>query len=252
VKTYLADNPDDLFAFATQHLKDSKRSRVSIIDVNGKTYILKRYNLKNVLHKLRRRCQPSVAWKTWKATHLLAERGVLTPRILAALDLRNAAGYQGTFALYEYLAQAQDSTSMIKRYFLNPSTRQFLLKKMAACLWELHQRGVYHGDAKVNNFIWDEKNGEIHMYVIDLDSVRFVREVSNWQRLSDLKNLASSLGWWAHSIDPPSALLDYYARWYHPWKKGYVFWRYWFKKKAAKQLSHRQQRQRNDQSWDSC
>lgn len=243
IRKILLQNPDDLFCYATQHHKKSKRSRVSAIVLNGKKYILKRYNLKSWFHRCRRICGPSRAWKVWKNAHLFSARGIPTPKLLASIDLGKGISYQGSFALYEYIEGASKSYETLKDYYLTQPTRQKILEKLAALLCEMHQKGIYHGDAKISNFIWVETDGKTKVSVIDLDSLRLVRNVTNWQRLSDLKNMASSLAWWEHGGNIPEDLLDAYIARYPAWEKRRSFWLSRFKKKAMRQLKHREKRQ---------
>ena len=245
IKDILIKRPDELFKYAVENLKNSKRARVAIIEVNGIKYFLKRYNVKNILHKFRRVCSPSLAWKIWRNNNLFSEKGLTTSSLIAAIDFGKGVSYKGSFALYAYIDGAAKSIECVKNYYLDAAGRGGFLTLLARLIWEMHSKGIYHGDAKITNFIWVENKGDIKISIIDLDSVKFKQKVSEGQRVSDLKNMASSLACLDGSEQVAEELFDAYIKYHNSWEKRRAFWLKKVVRKADKQLAHRKKRRGN-------
>ena len=242
LKNIILDNPNLLFQYAYEHLKNSKRARLALIKLNGKKYLLKRYNLKNMFHRFRQLFRTSLSKKIWQRNHIFSDRGMLTSNLLASVDSGTGFSYQASFAVYAYIKGASESIGTTKKYYLNEQNRKKLLQHLTRLIRQMHSRGIYHGDAKITNFIWVETCGKPRIWIIDLDGVKFKKKITNRNRLSDIKNIASSLAWWDSNIKIAEELLDAYIGLHPAWKKKRSFWLAKLKKMASKQLKHRKKR----------
>ena len=239
----LSTEPNRLFEKALRDYKDSKRGRVSLIDLNGEQYVLKRYNINGFWHALRRSIWTSISSKVWYTTLLFSARRLKTPRILGVVNMGKGLSYNASFAVYDYVPGAEKSKDLVRDLLSGPK-RGIVLKKLATVLWQMHQRGVFHGDAKVSNFIWTEKSGGTQIHVIDLDSVRFKRRVTRRERLSDLKDMAASLVWWQIDDRIVRDFLDEYVGLHVSWKQSRDAWLKRLEKDVEKQVKHRRARQK--------
>lgn len=243
IRTYLVVNPDELFKFTEKNLKKSKRAKLAAIRFEGRRYILKRYNLKNWRHRLKRLLSPSLAWKIWKTNYLIKLRGISTSHLLAAVDVGTGLGYRCSYALYEYIDNISEGYRYIQDSFLDDRKRPYMMRRLAKLAWELHQKGIRHGDFKASNIIWsfDEQKGNLK--VIDLDAVRFNRFLRDGQRIADLKNMAS----YFLMLDPDPAktdlLFDEYVHLHPPWQHRRDRLYRSFRTKALRQLNHRLKRE---------
>ncbi|MCD6184753.1 MAG: hypothetical protein J7K84_03020, partial [Deltaproteobacteria bacterium] len=242
LKNIILENPDFLFQYAYEHLKNSKRARLALIKFNGQKYLLKRYNLKNIFHKFRQLFRAPVSRKIWRRNRIFLAKGMLTSNLLASVDLGAGFSYQASFAIYTYIEGASKSICTIKKYYLNEQNRKKLLLHLAQLIWQMHTHGIYHGDAKITNFIWVERCESPQVWIIDLDGVKFKKKITNRNRLSDIKNMASSLAWWNPNIKIAEELLNAYIRLYPVWGEKRNFWLVKLKNKASKQLKHRRKR----------
>ncbi|MBL0716452.1 MAG: hypothetical protein JJV89_00240 [Desulfosarcina sp.] len=240
LKKIILNNPDLLFQYAYEHLKNSKRARLALIELNGQRYLLKRYNLKNMFHRFRQLFRTPLSRKIWQRNHIFSDKGMLTSNLLAAVDLGTGFSYQASFAVYAYIEGASESICMLKKYYFNE--RKKLLSHLAHLIRQMHSLGIYHGDAKITNFIWVETCGKPKIWIIDLDGVSFKKKIRDRHRLSDIKNLASSLAWWDPKIKITEELLDAYMKLHRAWKKKRAVQLAKLKKKASKQLKHRRKR----------
>jgi tRNA A-37 threonylcarbamoyl transferase component Bud32 len=242
LKNIILKNPDLLFQYAYEHLKNSKRARLALIKLNGQKYLLKRYNIKSIFHKFRQLFRAPLSRKIWQRNHIFSNKGMLTSNLLAAIDSGAGFSYQASFAVYAYIKGASESICTLKKYYFNEQHRKKLLSHLTRLIWQMHSRGIYHGDAKITNFIWVETCGKPRIWIIDLDGVSFKKKITNMNRLSDIKNLASSLTWWDPNIKINEELLDAYIRLHPAWGKKRSFWLAKLKKMASKQLKHRKKR----------
>ncbi len=124
-------------------------------------------------------------WGAYK----LENRGLKT---IIPLDYRRERyeDFEG-FIIYPYFSQARISWSP-RWNNLSSAEKKVLLRKLVRFVWEMHERGVLHGDAKITNF-WLQ-NEEIGIF--DLDAVKFFKTLPpKKERLKDLATLAFSLIW---------------------------------------------------------
>jgi tRNA A-37 threonylcarbamoyl transferase component Bud32 len=243
IQSYLRLKPDELFKFTEKILKTSNRAKLAVIQFEGRRYILKRYNLKNWRHRLKRLLAPSLAWRIWKANHLIKMRGISTSHLLAAVDVGTGAGYRCSFALYDYIDDVSEGYRHIQDSFLDDRKRPYVMRRLAKLAWELHQKGIHHGDLKASNIIWSFNEEQENLKVIDLDAVRFNRFLRDGQRIADLKNLAS----YFLMLDPDPAktdlLFDEYVNLHPPWQHRRDRLYRSFRTKALRQLKHRLKRE---------
>ena len=191
IKNLLINNPDHLFDYVIKDFKLSKHSKKFLIDYNNKKYVLKHYNVKNHFPMLRRMIFPSMAWKIWERAQLFSARKIPTPILLASVDLGKCTFYQGTLALYKHIPEINNLQHSLRI----KSKQHEIIHKLSALILQMHNSGIYHGNAIINNFLWIEMGKGKKIYVADLDKVKFVRKISTRQRRSDLKDIIASLIW---------------------------------------------------------
>ncbi len=161
---FLAD-PDDLIDM-NRLLKKGNTATVAMVEVDGQRLVVKRYNIKNTWHALRRCPRPSRAWNSWRNAHRLALLGIPTPKPIALLEKRWGPFRSKAYFITEYVDGINvyhllhsESKKEIKHEDL---VEQFgnLLQKLANAL-------ISHGDFKATNFIFS--GGEL--IVTDLDAM---------------------------------------------------------------------------------
>ncbi|MGE0811180.1 MAG: lipopolysaccharide kinase InaA family protein [Immundisolibacter sp.] len=147
-------------------LKRGRSASVVRLTLDGRDVVVKRYNLKDFLHRLRRFWRPSRAWQSWRAAQRLLLWGVPTPKPVALLEerfgpLRGRAFYVSEYARGEPLATALPTA--------DPPTRALLLKNLCALLGTLARLRLSHGDLKATNLLVDNDNT---LMLLDLDALR--------------------------------------------------------------------------------
>lgn len=163
----LVHNPD---AYINQgHLyKTGGAATVVRIQYQGQPLVIKRYNIKNTLHWLKRFWRPSRAWHSWLAAHRLILLGIATPKPLAVME-RRWCGLRGpAWLITEYLS-GPDAISCFAPYLDTPPPTHWVLALQRLFTALIRER-ISHGDLKGHNLLWDESLGQWSL--IDLDAMQ--------------------------------------------------------------------------------
>ena len=161
----LLDDPDR--HIERGHLfKTGGAATVVRIDLDGRPLLVKRYNIKNPLHWLKRCWRPSRAWHSWVEGNRLDFLGIATPLPLAVREERRLGLRGRAWLVTEYL-QGQD---IIARFAaldgrLPAEAELVALDRLFATL--LRER-ISHGDLKGHNIFWQDGRWAL----IDLDAMR--------------------------------------------------------------------------------
>ncbi len=168
----------------TKIFKDSRTAKSGL----SENFFVKIYLARNFLHGLLRSLVGSRAWKTFWKAYQLKLRGILTPLPLLVWERKwKFKGIQAVL-LYPYEPGLRIGWHERWRAF-SPAERSNLLRQVVCFLWEIHEKGVFHGDAKLSNFF--QKEGLLGLF--DLDRTRFVKfGLPRDKRLKDLAHLAFS------------------------------------------------------------
>nr|WP_284060369.1 lipopolysaccharide kinase InaA family protein [Pseudomonas sp. NW5] len=160
----LAD-PDAAIA-AGQSLKLGGSATVARIEQDGRLLVIKRYNLKNTLHWLKRCWRPSRAWHSWVEGNRLAFLGIATPKPLAVREERRF-GLRGRAWLITEHAGTEDILTRFAAYRQGtpPEAELLALEQLFAAL---QRERISHGDLKGTNLLWQDGQWAL----IDLDALR--------------------------------------------------------------------------------
>ncbi|QJD59016.1 hypothetical protein HG264_08905 [Pseudomonas sp. gcc21] len=203
----LLDAPDQCF---TQQplLKDGGSSTVALASTGVREVVVKRYNIKNAIHWLKRFWRPSRAWHCWLSAHRLQFLGIATPTPLAMVEQRNGPLRSTAWLVTEYCS----GVNLLER-FGTDGDRTPTEEEAAALLrlfGQLFHARISHGDCKATNLLWRLEE----IVLIDLDGMRFYEtDSSAWRKAWEadrarfLRNwpAGSPLGMWLDSQLPRSA-----------------------------------------------
>ncbi|MGK8437644.1 lipopolysaccharide kinase InaA family protein [Ectopseudomonas hydrolytica] len=148
--------------------KTGGAATVARVELDGRQLVVKRYNVKNWLHWLKRFWRPSRAWHSWIEGNRLELLGIATPRPLAVIE-RRWCWLRGRAYLITDYCGGQDIIARFEAYkqAVPPENELLALDRLFAAL--LRER-ISHGDFKGHNLFWDEKQGAWSL--IDLDAMR--------------------------------------------------------------------------------
>ncbi len=241
IKKHLVAEPENLFLFCTNIYKDSRSAKIGSLEYKGNRYIFKRYNRRGFLHSLKYRFRTSRALSHWEKSIKFIYRNLPTPEILAAIEERKRGFLHISYVLSAMVGEGESGFRNHMDYLERNSPEA--LRHLVLMVWEMHQRGIYHGDAKLSNFIRDPGVHKYGYYVIDLDGSRFKRSVNAFERLCDLADLASSIEFFGIIDNPSGIIFNYYFSLGGESPKYLSLKRKFFYYQVKKKLSHKRRRQ---------
>ena len=172
-------------------LKEGNSATLALVPGKGRDLVIKRYNVKDWRHGLRRAPRPSRAWISWQGANVLAHLGLPTPRALGLREER-----WGPLRRVAYLI-TEASEGVPLEAWVNARGEvpvpgwldQALLELLSA----LDAAGLSHGDLKASNFLVEESRRRL--LLIDLDAMRLHR-CRHRQRRARQRDLRRFLANW--------------------------------------------------------
>ena len=160
----LAD-PDGFIA-AGVALKRGGSATVARVDTQERPLVVKRYNIKGVMHWLKRFWRPSRAWHSWVEAHRLEVLGIATPQPLAMIEMRRLGLRARSYLITDYIG-GQDIIARFAPYVdgAPPEHELLALEQLLAAL--IRER-ISHGDLKGTNVLWQDGSWAL----IDLDALQ--------------------------------------------------------------------------------
>ncbi|MCX2542927.1 lipopolysaccharide kinase InaA family protein [Pseudomonas sp. COW5] len=146
--------------------KTGGAASVGKVEVAGRPLVIKRYNIKNFAHWLKRFWRPSRAWHSWREGNRLAFLGIATPKPLAVLETRFFWLRSKAYLITEYLA-GPDIIERFAPYVENGEAPEAELQALDQLFARLIAERISHGDFKGHNLFWHEDRWAL----IDLDSM---------------------------------------------------------------------------------
>jgi tRNA A-37 threonylcarbamoyl transferase component Bud32 len=155
--------------------KTGGAASVGKVDVAGRKLVIKRYNIKNFAHWLKRFWRPSRAWHSWREGNRLAFLGIATPKPLAVLEKRFLWLRSRAYLITEYLP-GPDIIERFAPYVENGEAPESELQALDQLFARLIAERISHGDFKGHNLFWQDD----HWALIDLDSMCQHRSASSF------------------------------------------------------------------------
>ena len=146
--------------------KTGGAASVGKVEVAGRALVIKRYNIKNFAHWLKRFWRPSRAWHSWREGNRLAFLGIATPKPLAVLEKRFLWLRRRAYLITEYLP-GPDIIERFAPYVESGAAPETELQALDQLFARLIAERISHGDFKGHNLFWQEDRWAL----IDLDSM---------------------------------------------------------------------------------
>jgi hypothetical protein len=176
-------------------LKNSRHTLCLKISTESTKYFLKAYrssgNLKSIFYLFK---TPRVL-RAWHTSRNLLLRHISTPLPLVAIHTGNPWKSIYGAMLSPWIEAGDTNTILIKQTLKHRKQGDRLIKDLAYFLWQMHEKGVFHGDCKITNFCFNPagKNG---LTVFDLDSTRIRNALKDKERISDITDMCASMEMW--------------------------------------------------------
>ncbi|OQY21110.1 MAG: hypothetical protein B6I37_09265 [Desulfobacteraceae bacterium 4572_35.2] len=170
----LQADPDKLMARGKM-LKDGNSATVVAVEIANKSWVIKRYNIKNWWHALKRCWRPTRAWTSWGNAHRLSISQIKTPQPVAMIEKRF-----GPLRFGGYYVCAEVVAPNACEYLLDPQlkskTKEVVKEEFVSIFKVLQQLKISHGDFKGTNFLIQDNE----IWLIDLDAMSEFRSQSRF------------------------------------------------------------------------
>ncbi|MBX8530785.1 serine/threonine protein kinase [Pseudomonas cichorii] len=147
--------------------KTGGAATVGRVEVNGRTLLIKRYNIKHFAHWLKRFWRPSRAWHSWREANRLEFLGIATPRPLAVLEQRVLGLRRKAYLVTEFLS-GPDIIKRFAPYVESGDVPENELLALDLLFEQLIRERISHGDLKGHNLFWHQDRWAL----IDLDAMQ--------------------------------------------------------------------------------
>ncbi len=171
----LLDAPDRWVESGTP-LKRGRTCTVIGIQIDGLALVVKRYNIKNLRHRVNRAFRETRAAHCWRAAHLLIRSGIRTALPLAVVEHRLGPLRGKAYFVTEELTGTRLDQLLAEQ---PPDEMLTLAVEGLATLFErLLAARISHGDMKASNLFFDGDQ----LWLIDLDALRQHRNRTGLRR----------------------------------------------------------------------
>lgn len=174
-KQRLLTDPDAYIKTGTI-LKDGNTATVAKVTIKSQALVIKRYNIKNHRHALRRCLRPSRAMVSWRNAHHLRFLGIDTPQPLAVIEERWGGLRKRAYFIMAYLP-GRTIDQVVRDEVLNQQALNGYLDQLEALLKRLAAAQISHGDFKATNFLISSGR----LCLVDLDGMQAHRSSSGFK-----------------------------------------------------------------------
>ncbi|MCL2075136.1 MAG: serine/threonine protein kinase [Betaproteobacteria bacterium] len=154
----------DAFIARGEICKDGGTATVALVTLNNRQLVIKRYNIKNLRHRLSRSWRESRAWVSWREGNRMLALGMETAKPLAVIEERSFWLRGRAWLIMEHV---EGENALIR--LQSPEQRKEI-DAIKTLLAELEAARLSHGDMKGTNLVWRE--GSERWALLDLDSMR--------------------------------------------------------------------------------
>ena len=159
---------------------------------------IKRYNYQHFFYSLKYIFRSSRAKKAWKKANVLLSLGILTPYPVASLEKRSFLFLHHSLFVTTWIDGAFSLDRFFEDNFGQALTGHFLKEKWqfiseaARFIKTIHDFQIAHGDLKAKNILVKTSYERHLFYLLDLDSLKINKSLSQAERIRDLARLNAS------------------------------------------------------------
>lgn len=200
----LIKHPDAIFQHPdTQILKAGRSSTVAKIKIDDRYFVIKRYNIKNIWHRLRRCLRTTRAATSWILAQQLCLFGIPTAKPVAFVENRFFGLRGKSYFIMEYI-EGPHAGDYFANYRDGNEAMISVAERIVALFVNLTKLRLTHGDTKMTNILI--KNDQ--PYLIDLDGMmehrsqiglkmafknEMRRFMKNWETMPAVKSLFENI-----------------------------------------------------------
>lgn len=174
---FLADPDCYLDGEKVELLKDGKSTTVMRLKIGNADLVVKRYNIKDFRHGMKRSVVRTRASRSWKNAHLLRFYGIRTAQPVAMVECCWDSFPRTSYFISEYV-KGIPCLDFFKNYHYPDGEKEIVAKQLVDLLAQLQQLHISHGDMKASNIVFAGQGPVL----IDLDSMREYRSADRFKK----------------------------------------------------------------------
>lgn len=152
---------------SAQFLKQGRSSTVVKVTFDDHDYVVKRYNLKNPWHRLRRALRATRAAACWQLAHKMQLFGIATAKPIAYLETRWMGLRGQSYYVTEYVPGVHAGDYFAASH--SAIEEDTMVAHIVTLLKNLSKIDMSHGDLKITNILIDKNQQAL---LIDLDGAK--------------------------------------------------------------------------------
>ena len=149
-------------------MKDGNASTVAELFLDGKGYVLKRYNFRSLWHSIKYQFKPSRAARSWCNASILSMLGVYTPRPYLFIEERFAGFLKHKAYFLAEKIEAVNLWELTEKEEFSTAELSKITDSFRKLFNIMIDYKISHGDMKATNFIFYEDK----LLVLDLDAMK--------------------------------------------------------------------------------
>lgn len=163
---YFLAHPEAIFFHPTTKLLKAGRSATVIkVVLDQREFVVKRYNMKNIWHRLRRCLRETRACTSWRLAQKLKLFDIATAKPAAFIE-RRLFGLRGqSYYVTEYVS-GQHAGDYFSQHRNDEAQTTLMVKRITSLLKNVAKLEITHGDLKITNILVDQEEQPV---LIDLD-----------------------------------------------------------------------------------
>lgn len=178
----LLEDPDGALERCPKLLKSGPNRTSTVGAFDG--LVLKRYNVKKKISLLKDIGRPSRALRAYRHAYHLELLGISTARPVAAAERRTCRVLVHSYFVMEEIPGAVELGEYLRT---TPRPDRAVVRRVATVVAQMHDNGFSHRDLKETNLVLDAQH---RAYVLDLDGLKYLKEVPRERAVADLQRLA--------------------------------------------------------------
>lgn len=187
----LLKNPESYFHKESSDILKAGRSATVIkTQVGEHTFVIKRYNMKDFFHWLRRAFRPSRATRSWQLAHELLHVSIPTAKPVAFIEKHFFGLRHKSYFIMEYV-DGKHAGDFFARYRSEEPAFSTMAARILNLFQNLAEIHLTHGDLKMTNIIIHQNRPVL----IDLDGMQRHYTVSSLHRTNQKEMLRFMKNW---------------------------------------------------------
>jgi len=170
----------------------SKSTEKVRIEVDGRSYFLKRYNRGGCFYGLKNIFRPSKALRSWRATQLFLKYEIPTLPPLLCLEERYFSLLGRAYLLLPFLCDGSDNLLSMWPSLTVEEQKECVVK-LAKIISTMHMHGIVHGDLNWRNILVSRAKDGFQCYLVDLDDTRILHKPTSKDFARDMDHFVRDM-----------------------------------------------------------